>query len=284
MNRSDMPFSENALITPEMARRLLDSMDGNRPKSKSRWEIYAADMRNGKWDMNGESIKIDKNGRMIDGQHRMLAVIAADRPVWFTIMRNIEPKTFATIDSGQSRTTGQVFSIKNIKNANTTGSIVCRVEELREKQKITGGGRRVKAYGSNRDILAKYETDPEGYDKAAEVAQAMYKKMRIFTPTFVGAIYYYLTHNLGYQAAFVEDFLACMHTLGTTHIKQADKLKEHLIKKRLVTGTKLSTEYAYNIFAKVWNKYVDGQSIKRLNYAPDVEGDIRLMYNPNRKR
>lgn len=279
MDKTKMPFVENVIVTPQMARKFLDSMVGNRVPSKSRCAVYAADMRNGRWELNGETIKFDKYGRMIDGQHRMLAVIEADRPVWFTITRNIDPAAFVTLDSGQTRTTGQVFAIQHIKNSTTAGSIVLKVGELRTSKKITGGGKKAKMFGTNRDILEQYERDAEGYGRAAEFAQAMYKKMRIYTPTFIGAVYYYLTHDMGYGASVVEDFFTCVHTIGTTHIKQADKLKEHLIKKQLVTGTKLSVEYAFAVTAKCWNKYVNGETIKVLNYAPDVEGDIFLIPN-----
>lgn len=58
MDKTKMPFVENVIVTPQMARKFLDSMVGNRVPSKSRCAVYAADMRNGRWELNGETIKV----------------------------------------------------------------------------------------------------------------------------------------------------------------------------------------------------------------------------------
>lgn len=61
-------------ITPAIANQFLGMNIGNRSISKSLVESYAADMAAGRWHTNGEPITIS-GGRLISGQHRMLAVL-----------------------------------------------------------------------------------------------------------------------------------------------------------------------------------------------------------------
>ena len=56
-------------ITPEMAKEYLGmNTDNYRKLNNGRVLTYSADMKNGKWQMNGESIKFSENGALMDGQ------------------------------------------------------------------------------------------------------------------------------------------------------------------------------------------------------------------------
>jgi hypothetical protein len=65
-------------VTPELAAKWLELNDHNRGVVTARVDQYAADMRRGEWRVNGEAIKISADGKILDGQHRLLAVLEAD--------------------------------------------------------------------------------------------------------------------------------------------------------------------------------------------------------------
>lgn len=64
-------------ITPEIAKTMLGENVNNRRISRDNVNLFAREIRNGEWRFNGEAIKFGKDGRLLDGQHRLLAVIAA---------------------------------------------------------------------------------------------------------------------------------------------------------------------------------------------------------------
>ena len=113
-------------ITPENARTLLDrSKDNfnNRPLSwfSPRHSVnkYADDIREGKWDeYNGETIKIDEDGNLIDGYHRLNAIIAAGKPIKMLVVRGIKRDSFTTIDIGKQRTDADMVFAYNICHKN----------------------------------------------------------------------------------------------------------------------------------------------------------------------
>lgn len=69
-------------ITPKLAQSLLKNNRANRPISKKTVESYARDMLNGNWKTNtGNAISISKDGALLDGQHRLTAVIKSEIPI-----------------------------------------------------------------------------------------------------------------------------------------------------------------------------------------------------------
>jgi hypothetical protein len=65
-------------ITPERAKQLWEMRAQNRPVRQPAVARLASDMaRKGGWEVNGETIKIGPDGRLIDGQHRIAACILA---------------------------------------------------------------------------------------------------------------------------------------------------------------------------------------------------------------
>ncbi|NCC66460.1 MAG: hypothetical protein EOM15_17640 [Spirochaetia bacterium] len=104
-------------ITPEMATRMLSGNKDNRAINKSRVTLYAKAMKEGRWVENGQTIIISTDGFLIDGQHRLTALVAAGVTLEMLVVK-LESKDnegdltarHIPIDIGQSRTL-----------ANTTG-------------------------------------------------------------------------------------------------------------------------------------------------------------------
>ena len=103
-------------ITPEIASALLDKNIKNRNIRKDHVLSLAKQMTEGNWQDNGQTIVIDINGCLIDGQHRLSAVVYADIPILMQVMRNAAPEVINTIDTGIARRASDVFSINGIKH------------------------------------------------------------------------------------------------------------------------------------------------------------------------
>jgi hypothetical protein len=95
------------IITPEIAKKLLDSQGVNRRFKEAHIERLCQDMKNGHW-MIGDPIKIDNTGQLIDGQHRLAAVIRSKRPQAFLVLRGYLPESKQVLDTGVSRTAANI--------------------------------------------------------------------------------------------------------------------------------------------------------------------------------
>lgn len=145
MKAEDISRMTVETITPEIAKGYLKLMAKNRKLTDARVIELALQMEAGDWVLNGETIKFDVNGNMIDGQHRLEACILSGQPFATYVARGIaDPKAFATIDTGRSRTHGDVFSAAGIKDANNVSATAYLLYQYRNNLLSLSGPRNVR--------------------------------------------------------------------------------------------------------------------------------------------
>jgi hypothetical protein len=107
-------------FTPALAEAILNNNRLNRPLREGRVEKYARDMAAGRWRMNAETIKLTREGDLLDGQHRMFAVIEAVNlmpkgkslpPIPMMVVEGLDAEVMPTIDTGAARTFADVLTI-----------------------------------------------------------------------------------------------------------------------------------------------------------------------------
>lgn len=119
-------------ITPELAEEMLEhNYEGNRNVMPTQVREFASVMADGRFDsLNGQTIVIDSDGTLYDGQHRLQAIIMAGVTLPFLVVVHDSPtraiESFDTIDNGATRKTAQFIHAKN-KNACASASkfMVC---------------------------------------------------------------------------------------------------------------------------------------------------------------
>lgn len=99
------------VITPKKAEKWLTHNRVNRHVSKKTVEAYARDMAEGRWNEKGScGISFDENGQLRDGQHRLCAIIMADRPISMWVCRNVAEDSI--FDYGRKRTSADHIAIQ----------------------------------------------------------------------------------------------------------------------------------------------------------------------------
>lgn len=98
------------IVTPAMASHWLEHRNkGNRHLSPLVANRYAEAMRSGRWRLTHQGIAFDAEGYILDGQHRLQAVVIADIPVEFWVMPNCDRDTFTVLDVGRRRQAGHLI-------------------------------------------------------------------------------------------------------------------------------------------------------------------------------
>lgn len=106
-------------VTPELAATwLATNTEKNRRLSKVTVNRYAQDMLRGKWLATGEAIKFDCDGKLIDGQHRLSAVVVSKKSVEMLVVRDLEQATMTVLDTGKSRSAGDALTITGVADGN----------------------------------------------------------------------------------------------------------------------------------------------------------------------
>lgn len=104
-------------LDPEKAKKWLRLNVHNRPIRQSKVEQYAEAILVGDWCPNGEPIQFGENGDMLNGQHRCLGVIEADRGIWVAVARGVPNAAQETMDIGAPRKLGDILSLRGEVNA-----------------------------------------------------------------------------------------------------------------------------------------------------------------------
>ena len=90
-------------IGPDLARYYLAKNKKNRLFNAKHVHFLANEIRTGNWKLNGDTIVLNDE-RLIDGQHRLMAVLMADLPITTLLVTGVSSDVFDTIDIGKKRT------------------------------------------------------------------------------------------------------------------------------------------------------------------------------------
>jgi hydrogenase maturation factor len=98
-------------VTPAMAKKWIESGGNNRNVKPHLVSKYASEMAKGKWKLHHQGIAIDEKGHLVDGQHRLLAIMQADVNVKMAVTVGVPADSFDVMDDGSSRGVRDLLSI-----------------------------------------------------------------------------------------------------------------------------------------------------------------------------
>lgn len=118
-NASGLQISSNVItVTPELAKKWLEGMVQNqRPAAEPTILKYSRAMVRDKWRL-AAPLSFASNGQLIDGQHRLLAVIKANKPVDFIVLRGLDSTAIEALDMGLNRTSAHLAKLQGLPLTN----------------------------------------------------------------------------------------------------------------------------------------------------------------------
>lgn len=101
--------TEVVKITPEMASVMLCHNRDNRPVRESNIERYATMMKRGEWLLTHQGVAFDTEGRLVDGQHRLMAIVRSGVTVEMMVSRELDPRAYKLTDQGAKRRAADIL-------------------------------------------------------------------------------------------------------------------------------------------------------------------------------
>lgn len=241
-------------IDPEYARQLLLLNRNNRPMNFDHVRMLAREMAAGHWKFNGDSIKISKGDRLMDGQHRLHAIIQSGVTIECLIVRGLEDDIFDTIDVGRKRTGGDIFAIKGERNTNVLSAalnLVTNYEECRMTPR--------KTY----PITVLEITLGEHPAIRNSVDLSTKKKAKLLPQSASAALHYLFSRK---DPLMADLFLESIVT--GTGLKTTDSV--YLLRERLISNlsakAKLPTHYMMALAIKTWNAERKNRQLRGLSW------------------
>lgn len=98
-------------ITPTLAKQYLLENKDNRKLREKLIKKYASLMKNGEWVLTDQAISFDVNGRLLNGQHRLNAVVLSGVTIKSLVTRNLPGDSFKYMDQGAMRTQSDIHKM-----------------------------------------------------------------------------------------------------------------------------------------------------------------------------
>lgn len=175
--------AEYVFVTPELAVSWLAlNIDNNRNVRKSRINGYVRDIQSDRWVVTGEAIKFDTAGRLVDGQNRCQAIVAAGKGAWVLVVRGISEDALVVLDSGSARNAGDMLVITGLADradAKDVGAIArlysaYQAGDVKHAASNLGG-----STGITKSELADAVLAIPDIEFAARHARGMYRYLRL---------------------------------------------------------------------------------------------------------
>ncbi|MBD2704439.1 hypothetical protein IC229_27610 [Spirosoma sp. BT702] len=258
------------LVTPEIAETFLVHNIHNRPLTPGHVNFLAEQMRAGVWEMTYDPIRFGESGRLMDGQHRLTAIVKSGIAQKLLIIRNLPDKLFRVLDTGKNRSAADVLSIAgHANNRNVAGLVrmILSYEQGRMYSVLESTGRAHRGAIPHGEILDYVENHDvvKYYNKGS----VWYRDCQFCRPT-EWAFYYWLFGKIDEEQA-----LAFLQSIASG-LNLQEESPEYVLRKKLekykVQNIRSSPVERLALVIKAWNKHRAGETVGYLLYNPDKEG------------
>ena len=255
--------TERTLVTPDMASRLLAGNTRNRSVIKTALVTLERAFINGEMVFNGEPIIVADTGRLLDGQHRLLACVNTGISFESNITYGIDESAFETIDRGARRTIGNILGIDGVANPGKVSSALGVVFSLVHYRQISNGGMGGNKGGLTstqaRAMLARHQ------GISASVTAAVRCCLYQF-PTALAGLHYLCTLS---DQRLADEMLDVIENGAADMGRPYAVLREHIILTR-GKGKFSRRELVFKTIT-AFNAEATGAAVKRFQYRPDSE-------------
>jgi len=256
-----MLSSEVATITPPMAEAWLARNKRNRHLAPWLVDRYAKAMGRGEWRLNGDPIRFDEVGDLLDGQHRLAAIVKSGITVESVVLRGIPAITQDTMDTGRKRTIADVLALRGEAHA------IPLAAALNTLHKLETDAWRANATPTAQQALALLNSHP-GLRASVPVGERTARRVPGLAGGITAALHYHFSGIDDAAEADAKDFferlasgadldedspiLTLRRTFGRLHAERG-----HASAVRMTALVILA-----------WNAYRDGRPLKLLRWSP----------------
>lgn len=244
-------------VTPRMAKDWLSTNCENRTLSSDWVDKLARDMANGDFPNVGETIKFDQDGNLIDGQHRLSAVVQSGRQIEFIVVEGIDRDHRYKMDKQRRRTAADELTMRfqmpsaKLVSAATRLVLLWQIEEVKSEGYKPTDAEIVEFSVKNRETLV------------SAVRFGVNLRHEIGAIPSASAAMYFLTHEIDATMA-VGFWTGVQKGSGLVDGDPELTLRNAIIRWNQVTqGSKLVKPFLA-LLAQGWNAKREGKRIRRL--------------------
>ena len=267
-----MTYSE-MYVTPVMARSFLSAQDMSPLKQRSvnttQVSRYAEMMKEGKWQRNGESLKFSGT-QLLDGQHRLHALLEADVTLPFLVVNDIDSSSFTTIDQGMSRSVKHLLEMRGCAYTHNVIAVAKRVSLYEKYGMVFANSAGNKKRAIPVDVLMNFIiTNGEALQVSAQMAE----RCRLGHTSLLAVVQF-----LSREHPRVDEFFDRLRDGITLQKNDPIRLlRDKLLMNRIGAMRRANPVVSQAWCFKAWNAHVRQQPLSRLSYSIEREEFPKLL-------
>lgn len=255
-------------ITPEVALEMLKANTRNRPLNKRQVVYYADQMVRGQWRLNGEPIIISNGNVLLDGQHRLAAIVKSQTTQDILVVKGVDGDTFSTIDTGKVRTKSDVFALEGIKDYTSISTGINAYMKLCKG--MYSAHNTSTTLITSTDALDEFYAHKELYIAINKSSASCYRKIRLLKQATIFGYMAYLILEKKHNEDKVYSFFNQLFGIDAIENTSISYLRDKLLQN--ISGQyKMTKILQTSLVVKAWNDYVKGMQHKVLSWNADKE-------------
>lgn len=270
-------------ITPDMAKKILAHRNkNNRSIRYTHLEKLSNAIEKDEWKLTNQGIAFDKDGNLIDGQHRLAAVLQTRKTVKMMVATNMDANIFDVVDTGTKRSTGDALDILGSEHGRVVSGALKVYICYQNYPDKTWSGAAIQQ-PSTSDITTIYKDRKDEIEALLSVIKKKHKNFKCFSQS-LGLAFSLLLLDAGWSDVQIWEFWDCV-TLGanlpsdSVVLSFRNQLSDPYFRKRHY-GTQ---RYMLNAFIKCFNSYITNESINKF-VAPRHDTKMYKIQKPAKKQ
>jgi len=248
-------------VTSEYAIKLLEKNHTGqiRRRNKRHVKKLARLMAEGNWqDLNGDTVVIDTDGRVIDGQHRLLAVIESNCCITTILVTGVSPEAYYSIDlQARNRSLTDVLAIEGYSNTSPLSSALRSTWYYKRGLALSNNT----VWPAVQDLVSLLEGDKENFLLAISKAH----KIRPILPGGIATFLFYIFAEIDLSDA--ETFFSSLKSgLGFERGSAVKLLRDKLLSD-LYSKRKLQRIERIGLCFVAWNALRSGKTVRSLRWT-----------------
>ena len=251
-------------ISPSTAKEMLKRNSNNRALNERHCMYLSRQMSDNKWLFDGQPIRFSEGGILLDGQHRLSAIVDSGTTQKLLVITGIKSEAFKVMDTGKVRSGADCFKISGVEYYADVAACAKMIINQARKRRSNSGDNKV----TNTDLLEWYNDNKIITDhiKRADVLKKQFSN--ILSRSYIASLLFLFAQT---SVTDSEVFISKLCSGLDVGIKSPIYvLRKKLIEDKMNTA-KLPAKDKLALIIKAWNFYRVGKEIQVLKWNSTLE-------------
>jgi len=254
-----LPEIELVEFTPTVAEGFLKGNHGNRNVRPHVVSNYARQMKQGLWNIGESMICVSPEGKLLNGQHRLLAVIESGATVKMYVRWGVAEAEYATMDRGEVRKASDFFAHNGILNGVRAAAFANLVRNYRVRGTVNGSPQDGNK-PTPEELLEVWNSIPYAGDTLKSATP-----IHTSITTVWGMFAFWLIAE-GASVETAKEFFSVMHpscSIPMSNTHPARRLQD-LMRNAKSRRIKYTCEETVALVVKAYNAWIEGREVQSL--------------------